>query len=75
MQADRFRLNMRPFAAQAAHPIVLHHFQRLRQRLLSSLSISAPGWLRGTKAAVGLIAAIGEDFLGASSTDNAVRRG
>ncbi len=62
MQADRFRLNMRPFAAQAAHPIVLHHFQRLRQRLLFALNQRARLATRH-QAAVGLIAAIGEDFL------------
>lgn len=44
MQADRFRLYMRPFAAQAAHPIVLHHFQRLRQRLLFAQSARPVGY-------------------------------
>ncbi len=49
--------------AQAAHPVVLHHFHAFAPAPALPLSISAPGWLRGTQAAVGQIAAIGEDFL------------
>ena len=62
MQTYRLRHHVRPFAADATHPVVLHHFEGLRQGLLFAVNQRARLGARH-QAAVGQITAIGKHLL------------